>query len=132
MTNIINPFLQAKGYKQKLSILRSISKDIKNLNSTFVLIGNQTIEQVENAETLNDKLCSYYFGDTNRENINTYNGWKKQGYKVKKGEKSVLVWSKPIIVKKSEEKDENKEDEKEYTGYRASYVFYKSQVEPIN
>jgi hypothetical protein len=58
----------------------------------------------------------------------TFRGWKENGFKVRKGEKSNLSGITWIGVKPKNEDDENK------TGYampKAYHLFHRSQVDPV-
>ena len=59
----------------------------------------------------------------------TFMGWKENGFKVRKGEKSTLSGITWIGVKPKDQDDEQS------TGYampKAYHLFHRSQVEPIN
>ena len=58
----------------------------------------------------------------------TYNGWKKAGFKVKKGEKAKLRGITWVVFK---EKDDDEEEETTYMYPKEYKLFHKSQVEEI-
>ena len=63
-------------------------------------------------------------------NLNTFKKWKEKGFKVKKGEKGFLFFSKPKQIKK---KNVNKEeDEITFKRFLKCYLFTENQVEAIN
>ena len=58
----------------------------------------------------------------------TFNGWKENGFKVRKGEHSTLSGITWIGIKPKDEEDETK------TGYampKAYHLFHRTQVDPI-
>lgn len=59
--------------------------------------------------------------------VKTYAGWKESGFKVKKGERSILS---SIVWLKNEKKGEN-EEESNYTFPKATALFHKNQTEMI-
>ena len=70
------------------------------------------------------------------EEIHTFNGWKKRGYNVKKGEKSNIkfpIWKHTIKAKAEEEKTGNPLEDAptENMFMKVSAFFTFAQVEPI-
>lgn len=74
--------------------------------------------------TINECILELFYPEINREDLNTFEGWRKEGYKVKKGEKSINLWGRPRKAKQQEEDDE-------YKFYPIVYLFHRSQVEPM-
>ncbi len=90
--------------------------------------------ELEDCANVNEGLIELFFKGKEKPELSTFNGWKKKGFKVIKGEKSeVFVWSKPRKgIKKNEVKTEAKDDkEKKYKFWGLAYLFTQSQVEPI-
>lgn len=58
----------------------------------------------------------------------TFNQWKKEGKKVKKGEKGFAIWSKPIEKPKKETPEEGEETKPEKV-WGIAYLFTELQVE---
>ena len=98
--------------QQKRERLRKLSQAVKPL-----------VEEGE-YETINEALHNEIYLPEGHETLNTFNGWKKEGYRIKKGEKGLLFWGKPRDLSKNEEG----EDEKEDTFYPISYLFSNLQV----
>ena len=100
--------------QEKRAHLKAISAPIKLL-----------MKQGE-VTSINEGLAVYY-AQQGHFNLNTFNGWIDKGYKVKKGEKALLLWGQPkaIVSKK-----ENKEGEEEEF-FPVAHVFSDSQIEPL-
>jgi hypothetical protein len=103
--------------KAKRAYLHTLSQKAKEL-----------IESGE-AETVNEGLKLIYAEQGHR-NLKTFKEWLKFGKAVKKGEKALLLWGKPL----REQKDQNPkpEDQDDRDFYPIAYVFSSSQVEPRN
>lgn len=63
-------------------------------------------------------------------NLNTFKKWKEKGFKVKKGEKGFLFFSKPKQIKKKNANIE--EDDIIFNRFLKCYLFTENQVEAIN
>lgn len=100
--------------QEKRAHLKAISAPIKLL-----------MKQGE-VDSINEGL-SVYYAQQGHINLNTFNGWIDKGFKVKKGEKALLLWGqpKPIASKK-----ENKEGEEE-DFFPVAHVFSELQIEPL-
>lgn len=85
------------------------------------------------AETVNQGLIEMYFENSEVPELSTFGGWKKQGFKVKKGEKStVIIWGKPRKATKKTETKNGKDDESKYKYFPLAYLFTENQVEKFN
>lgn len=67
----------------------------------------------EEAENVNEVLKGPDFYDIAHLELDTFNGWKKKGYKVKKGSKGYIIWAKPKAMQKGEDKAETDEQKEE-------------------
>ncbi len=76
---------------------------------------------------INEILVKYMYRNTMHKEFNTFNQWKENGFKVKKGEKAFLVWGK----KRKKEVEENAET-KEFSFFPLAIIFSNAQVEQIN
>lgn len=68
------------------------------------------------------------------EEIHTFNGWKRLGYQVQKGEKSVArfpIWKYKTSKKKEGEGDEKEEVDKGVCFMKVAFFFTKDQVKKI-
>lgn len=84
-----------------------------------------------NAEILRGEIVLHGLNICESE-VNTYAGWKRNGYQVKKGEKAVFstkIW-KPCRVKKENTENESSENETNLILVSASFFTIK-QVEKI-
>lgn len=99
---------------EKKELLKSISVQAK-----------EEIElNITEEETVNAVLISWLTNGEHKE-FNSFHQWRKLGYKVKKGEKAVFVWSKKMKTKDKESPDEDKE----YSFFSLAYLFSNAQVE---
>lgn len=109
-----NPFKDLSGIDVKRDFLSNLSIQVKPLAEATGL-------------KVNDVLIQLYKNDDHKE-FNTFQGWKKKGYKVKKGAKAFCIWSKPIEVK-DEDKEEDELEDKTYFGI--AHIFSNYQVEKM-
>lgn len=101
--------------KEKRAKLRAMSAQAKEL-----------VEMGE-AESINDGLAMIYAEDGHR-NLKSFKEWLKVGKVVKKGEKALLLWGKPL--RKQKEQEQTPEDQDDPDFYPVAYVFSSKQVEP--
>lgn len=80
--------------------------------------------------TINEVLLSPEFYGIDHLELHTFNGWKKKGYRVRKGEKGWIIWAKPKAMKKGEQQPQT-DEEKEEKWFPTCYLFTSEQVEPI-
>ena len=76
-------------------------------------------------ESINEGLKFLYKSDGHEE-LKTFKQWKESGQTVKKGEKGLMLWAKPLHVLKEEPKEEG-----ESAYFPVMYVFSNLQIEPI-
>jgi len=113
--------------KEKYIYLSNLSKNLKDAIEEDSL----TAEFYEDCETTNAILKIYYSNKYRVKQFNTFKCWQEKGFKVKKGAKAFLFWSKPK-KKEDKEKQENEESlKKEKTKYYICYLFSNEQVEKI-
>lgn len=95
---------------------------------------NTPPEEIESAGGFNAFLMEIYKAETGQKVFRTFNAWKKQGYKVKKGESSYPVYSRPLNIIKAEKAEKEGKDEVESTGakrFGIAHLFHFGQVEPM-
>lgn len=102
--------------EEKKELLKSLSRSAKLV-----------IEAEQEDRRVNEVLIDWYTNDEHRE-FNNFYEWLKLGYKVKKGSKAFLVWSKK---RKGTEKLEDSDEEREFKFFSLAYLFSNAQVEPI-
>ena len=130
ITDIQNVHAQEYGTtrKEKYFFLSSLCRDLE----FAIEMDYQTAKYFEDCDKMNEILKKYYSKKYGVEKFNTFKGWKEEGFKVKKGSKGFLFWSKPKKKEKVQEEQEQKEDTKnEKAKYYLSYLFSNLQVEPI-
>lgn len=101
--------------EDRKKLLKSLSKSAKKI-----------VEMTEDG-TVNSVLIDWYKNEEHNE-FHSFWGWRKKGFKVKKGAKSFFVWSKPQTAKRDQPK-EGEDEEFEFFGL--AYLFSNSQVEPL-
>lgn len=79
-------------------------------------------------ESINEGLVDIYAQEGHTE-INSFRGWLKKGYAVRKGEKALLLWGQPKQSQKQEQPTESEEDKTQF--WPLAYVFSQKQVEPL-
>jgi hypothetical protein len=105
--------------EEKKAVLIQLSEEVK-----FKIELGETEE-----ETVNGGLIELYSNKEHKE-FDTFHGWKKRGFKIKKGSKCFFVWTKPIKSKdKKENQKEEKEEPKEYKFFKMAYLFSNAQIE---
>ena len=83
------------------------------------------------ADTINEGLKLIY-ADSGHLELKTFKQWLSYGKVVKKGEKALLLWAKPLKEQKEEQNPQPKEEEpngKDF--FPIAYVFSNLQVEPL-
>jgi len=82
------------------------------------------------ALSINDMLILNYKTVSNCEIFKTFHDWKKEGFKVKKNEKSYRVWGKPIKARKTTDEKDGEKDE--FRMFPMCCLFNESQVEKLD
>ncbi len=81
--------------------------------------------------SVNQMLVMNYETETGCKTFKTFHDWKKDGYRVKKGETALRVWGKPIKGKAEDESAEAGE-EKQFKMFPMCCLFNENQVEPLD
>ena len=79
--------------------------------------------------TINELIVSQIYKDEQNQSFNTFKGWIKNGYAVRKGEKAFLLWGRK---KQNVEKPSGEQKTEELDFFPVSYVFSNAQVAPIS
>lgn len=84
-----------------------------------------------NQEGANSLLRKYYAEVLKAGNtFKSFNSWRSEGKKVKKGEKGYLFWTKPLtFLKKEDLEKEGKEEGKPANFFAYCFLFTEKQVE---
>ncbi len=106
-------------YKENRDMLKALSKTAKKLLET----GDYT--------TVNEAIINGIYKQNNPEIIDfkTFNQWKNEGMKVKKGSRGFMVWGKP---KKNQKEESDNEETDEYKYWPMCYLFSNLQVEKMD
>lgn len=108
---------------EKRNKLKELSRSLVAARDAGQYMGNED-------DTVNG-LLRFYYACKGYKNLKTFHEWKQAGFSVKKGEKALLVWGRPLS-KKGEEAEKNKEAEEEQDGgeyFPICYLFAECQVE---
>ena len=102
---------------------------LKNLDSLSL------DDPLQECAKVNDVLRYWHFEATNQHNPDhwdTFQGWKKRGFFIQKGEAGFLIWGKPRKMKSNDEQPTSnggiEEIEREYRAYPLCYLFHSAQV----
>lgn len=115
---------------ENLNTIQEKRQYLKNLSS-------QVRDLVEAGEynNVNEAILNQFYRNETHKEFKTFHQWKKEGKKVKKGERAFVLWGKPKPGQQKEEeetKPEPDEDEDEETEeelfYPVAYIFSNSQV----
>lgn len=108
---------------EEMKAKRADLHDLSQIAKEYIKIGE--------ADSINEGLKLIYAEDGHLE-LKTFKQWLSDGKVVKKGEKALLLWAKPLKEQKEEHKPEQKEEEpngKDF--FPIAYVFSNLQVEPL-
>ena len=87
---------KSKGYKpnqEKIARAKQRREELKQLSNELRKGIKTTSEQ---APSLNSLLKKHYSEHNGTTELKTFEEWKKEGYIVKKGEQSFLIWGTPV------------------------------------
>jgi N-terminal domain of anti-restriction factor ArdC len=119
--SIIETVQSLKGIEDKKNFLREFSKSYaKVLEGKEITKPDGTVKPMG----INDLLVLAYARE-GATNLKTFNQWKKDGYNVKKGAKSLILWS-ALIIKGDQE------GEQAQKFFKIAFVFAENDVEPLN
>lgn len=108
------------------------SQEAKKLKAQMIEKAKSHVER-EAAENLgiNEILMQWYGEDTGQTVFKTFHDWKKEGFKVIKGQNAFRIWSMPKKAKKSYETEQGEKLEgDEYRYWGMCCLFHAGQVEP--
>lgn len=111
--------MKKKEVNPKKTALIQLSKTIK------VMIELGSI----NASSVNEGIIELYENENGETEFKTFGGWKKEGYKVKKGSTALTIWGKPR--KGTKKVEDAKTEEEKYKFFPMAYLFSSDQVEKI-
>ena len=119
--SIIETVQSLEGIEAKKTFLREFSKSYSG-----VIAGKEVTKPDGTIKPMgiNDLLVLAYARE-GATNLKTFNQWKKDGYNVKKGAKSLILWS-ALIIKGDQE------GEQAQKFFKIAFVFDENSVEPVN
>lgn len=101
-------------------------KQLKELSKIAKMRMNADCEGM----TVNEILIQEFYTDEENTVFKTLPQWNKEGYKVKKGAVSFLVWGKPRKIEKQQQTNqETPEEQEEEEFFPICYLFSNNQVE---
>ena len=78
--------------------------------------------------TVNQIIVNHIYKDDQNLNFDTFKGWLKKGFAVRKGEKAFLLWGRK---KQTAIKPNGEERTEELEFFPVTYVFSNVQVDPL-
>jgi hypothetical protein len=114
---------------------------MKNTDNTKKKINPRKLELIElskhmrelvktgQADSINDAIKQFVYEPNGHKVLKTLQEWNKEGKRIVKGSKALLLWSAPIKGKiKKDENEESTEDEA-YKFWNVCYLFSNIQIE---
>lgn len=116
--------MKTNSINNRTEILRAKREELKSLSAPFkALLKSGAIH------TVNEGLKNMYAEEGHTE-LKTLKQWNKQGYRVKKGEKALLLWGSPVSAPKQEDSENVESDEESKNDYfPICFVFSQNQVQ---
>jgi hypothetical protein len=107
---------------------------IQQKRKELILLSKELREDKTEDEKLNDLIIDRYKEENpDIEEFNTFKGWMKEGYQVKKGEKAFLVWGRPKKDQQEEQSQPSPEDgEDKEKFWPVAFIFSNLQVRPLS
>jgi hypothetical protein len=102
-------------------------KILKKLSDQAILKSKGTDKEGSKVNTL---LSDYFYNPSGKLIFKTFNDWKKEGYKIKKGSKAFLFWGTPKEYLKLKEKKQGEDPEQDNEiFFPLAFLFSSEQVE---
>lgn len=112
---------------EKRTVLISLSRKARKIKEAMLQRAETERDQLYWAtRTINDILFDVLYRKEENREFKTFEQWKREGKRVKKGEKAVLIWGQPVQGKAKKEKDNDPENMYEY--WPICYLFSDQQV----
>lgn len=116
---------QEQTEDKKLTPIQEKRKELRELS-------NELKEDLAEGEKLNDLIIEHYKeGNPEIESFNTYRGWRKEGFQVKKGEKAFLVWGRPKNLQEGESQQATDDGDEDKDFYPVAFIFSNLQVRAL-
>lgn len=120
---------QKTTIQEKREILKDFSSKAKAIKEE--LLKNCTTpeqeQQIESA-TINSIIVEHIYTDETHKKFNTFKGWIKEGFCVRKGQKAFLLWGRK---KQEVEKPNGEQKTEELDFFPITFVFSNHQVRPL-
>ena len=122
-----NTFFKMEQQKESIHTKRKRLRELSAVAKEMIESG--TTNEVK----VNDVLINDFYKNEQHQTFNTFWGWKKEGYSVKKGEKAFLIWGRPSQENKEGDVEPviDRDEDDNGTFFPLAYLFSNAQVEPI-
>ena len=119
--------------EEKRAFLRDLSQQATEIKENLLhACENDTQIQAVNDLTLNKIIIDNFYKSDKDQEFNTFKGWIKEGFQVKKGEKAFLIWGRPKDVQDQEKGKEQTTEEEDKRFFPVSFIFSNAQVRALN
>lgn len=125
--------MMSEAMKEKRAKLGALTAEARKIREKwaehYAKLGDINNAMKWEARTLNSIIIEKFYKDDQNSDFRTFNEWKREGFKVKKGSKGFVVWGRPLSEQKAEQGQEASDEESTY--FPISHVFSNAQVERI-
>lgn len=122
--------VERTSIQQKREILKDYSSRAKAIKEELLKKCNTAEEeQAIESMTVNQLIVEHIYKDEENKKFNTFKGWIKDGFSVRKGQKAFLLWGRK---KQTVEKPNGEEKTEELEFFPITFVFSNKQVHPLN
>ena len=113
--------------RQDYQVLNNLAKQARELKDLAIMQASPLEATTLAEKPLNFFIKSIY--NLQDKELDTFLGWKKKGYKVKKGEKGYLFFSTPKTFKKEIENTKGEKEQIKFNRFCKCFLFSSDQVE---
>jgi len=115
--------------QEKREVLKDLSSRAKAIKEELLKKCTTPMEVLTLEEmTVNQIIVNHIYKDDQHLNFDTFKGWLKKGFAVRKGEKAFLLWGRK---KQTDIKPNGEERTEELEFFPVTYVFSNVQVDPL-
>ncbi|MDA3943704.1 MAG: ArdC-like ssDNA-binding domain-containing protein [Bacteroidetes bacterium] len=123
--------MMSEAMKEKRAKLGALTAQARKIKEKWVRHFTEINEPAHafrwSIRTINSIIVERFYKNEENAEFKTFNEWRREGYKIKKGSKGFLVWGRPLSEQKSEQEQEENDEDGAF--YPISYVFSNAQVE---